>query len=152
MTASDSDLVLRSRSGDRVAFTALVGRYRDRFLRYARHMLADQEDAEEVVQDTLVRAYRALDRCEPQRGPVLQSSCRPDVLDARTSGAVAHGKRYRLSVMKLVERGVCAGRLTKEILVAVACDNESKAFVSDEPLDGAADCGHVYSLNNHRSS
>ena len=67
VTASDSDLVLRSRSGDRVAFTALVGRYRDRFLRYARHMLADQEDAEEVVQDTLVRAYRALDRCEPQR-------------------------------------------------------------------------------------
>ncbi len=67
VTASDSDLVLRSRDGDRGAFAALVGRYRDRFLRHARHMLGDQEDAEEVVQDTLVRAYRALDRCEPQR-------------------------------------------------------------------------------------
>lgn len=67
VTASDADLVLRARDGDRGAFAALVGRYRDRFLRYARHMLADQEDAEEAVQDTLVRAYRALDRCEPQR-------------------------------------------------------------------------------------
>lgn len=64
---SDADLVVRARAGDREAFAHLVARYRDRFVRYARHMLGNREDAEEAVQDALIRAYRALERCEPQR-------------------------------------------------------------------------------------
>lgn len=64
---SDAELVVRARAGDREAFGLLVARYRDRFVRFARHMLGNREDAEEAVQDALVRAYRSLDRCEPQR-------------------------------------------------------------------------------------
>jgi RNA polymerase sigma-70 factor (ECF subfamily) len=64
---SDGELVDRSRAGDLGAFSALVGRHRDRFLRYATHMLGSAEDAEEAVQDALVRAYRSLAGCTPDR-------------------------------------------------------------------------------------
>lgn len=67
VTPSDADLVMRSRDGDRAAFAALVTRYRGRFLRFAHHMLGNQEDAEEAVQDALVRAWKALSQCDPQR-------------------------------------------------------------------------------------
>ena len=61
---SDADLVRQVLNGDVEAFSGLVGRYRDRSARYATRLLGSAEDAEEVVQDTFVRAYRALGRCE----------------------------------------------------------------------------------------
>jgi RNA polymerase sigma-70 factor, ECF subfamily len=63
----DAEIVRRVRAGDTAAFAVLVARYRDRLGRYAVHMLGDREDAEEVVQDAFVRAYRSLARCEEDR-------------------------------------------------------------------------------------
>lgn len=78
---SDAEIVRRVRAGDTAAFAVLVARYRDRLGRYAVHMLGDREDAEEVVQDAFVRAYRSLARCEEDRfGPwlfgILVNRCR----------------------------------------------------------------------------
>jgi RNA polymerase sigma-70 factor (ECF subfamily) len=65
---SDADLVRRVLAGDIGAYAALVARYRDRLGRYAVHMLGNREDAEEALQDTFVRGYRSLVRCDdPQR-------------------------------------------------------------------------------------
>lgn len=65
---SDSVLVQQVLDGDSGAYSLLVGRYRDRYGRFAVHMLGAEEDAEEALQDTFVRAYRALGRCEdPER-------------------------------------------------------------------------------------
>lgn len=64
---SDGELVVRARGGDLDAFAALIARYRDRFVRYAKHMLGTREDAEEAVQDAFVRAFRALEQCDPDR-------------------------------------------------------------------------------------
>lgn len=61
---SDADLVRRVLAGDAAAYSGLVARYRDRLGRYAVHMLGNREDAEEVLQDTFVRAYRSLGRCD----------------------------------------------------------------------------------------
>jgi RNA polymerase sigma-70 factor (ECF subfamily) len=59
------DRVLR---GDAEAFGVLVARYRDKYARYAFHMLGNREDAEEALQDAFTRAYRSLARCEdPER-------------------------------------------------------------------------------------
>lgn len=60
----DEALVQRVLAGDTEAYAVLVGRYRDRFARYALHMLGTREDAEEALQDAFIRAYRALARCE----------------------------------------------------------------------------------------
>src|SRR6266480_3531407 len=65
---SDAALVRRVQAGDTGAYADLVARYRDRLGRYALHMLGNREDAEEVLQDAFVRAYRSLARCEdPER-------------------------------------------------------------------------------------
>jgi RNA polymerase sigma-70 factor (ECF subfamily) len=64
---SDGELATRVRRGDLDAFAVLIGRYQARFVRYARYMLGNEEDAEEAVQDAFVRAYRAIDRCDPDR-------------------------------------------------------------------------------------
>ncbi|HEX6534232.1 MAG TPA: RNA polymerase sigma factor [Gemmatimonadaceae bacterium] len=61
---SDADLVHRARAGDEVAFARIVARYRDRYARFALHMLGSAADAEDVLQDTFVRAYRSLGRCD----------------------------------------------------------------------------------------
>lgn len=68
MELSDADAVRRVLAGDVAAFETLVARYRDRYARYAVHMLGSREDAEEAVQDAFVRAYRSLARCDdPER-------------------------------------------------------------------------------------
>jgi len=65
---SDGEVVRRVLAGEVDAFAALVVRHRERMVRYARHMMGDLDEAEDVVQDAFVRAYRALPRCaEPDR-------------------------------------------------------------------------------------
>lgn len=64
----DAAIVRRVLGGDVDAYAGLVARYRDRFARFAVHMLGDREDAEEAVQDAFVRAYRSLAACrDPSR-------------------------------------------------------------------------------------
>src|SRR5258706_12334008 len=68
MESSDAELVSRVLQGDVNAYGSLVSRYRDRYARYAVHMLGNREDAEEALQDAFTRAYRSLARCEdPER-------------------------------------------------------------------------------------
>lgn len=66
--SSDAVIVARVVRGDVEAFAVLVERYRDRYARYAFHMLGNRQDAEEALQDAFTRAYRSLARCEdPER-------------------------------------------------------------------------------------
>jgi RNA polymerase sigma-70 factor (ECF subfamily) len=66
--SSDAVIVARVLRGDVESFRVLVERYRDRYARYAVHMLGNHEDAEEALQDAFTRAYRSLSRCEdPER-------------------------------------------------------------------------------------
>jgi RNA polymerase sigma-70 factor, ECF subfamily len=68
MESSDAVLVARVLHGEVNAYGALVSRYRDKYARYAVHMLGNREDAEEALQDAFTRAYRSLARCEdPER-------------------------------------------------------------------------------------
>ncbi len=56
-------LVQRVLSGDVDAFATMVARFRPRFGRYALRMVGTREDAEEALQDALVRIYRGLGAC-----------------------------------------------------------------------------------------
>ncbi len=56
----DQQLVGMVQQGDRCAFDRLVTRYRGRLLRLILRIVHDPADAEDVLQDTLVRAYRAI--------------------------------------------------------------------------------------------
>jgi RNA polymerase sigma factor (sigma-70 family) len=58
---SDDDLVARFRAGDETAFTEIHRRFRSPLIAFARRMLhGSGHDAEDVVQDSLIRAYRGL--------------------------------------------------------------------------------------------
>lgn len=59
-TMTDEALVRRVLEGDGHAFTELVDRHAGACLRFATRMLGSVEDAEDVTQDALYRAYRAL--------------------------------------------------------------------------------------------
>jgi RNA polymerase sigma factor (sigma-70 family) len=56
----DEKLVELVRQGNDAAFEALVRRYEGKLLAFCRHMLRSNEDAEDVMQDVLARAYRGL--------------------------------------------------------------------------------------------
>lgn len=59
---TDEELVLLARQGDPDAFDQLVARHQSAVFRAALAALRVREDAEEVAQDTFVRAWNALGR------------------------------------------------------------------------------------------
>jgi RNA polymerase sigma-70 factor, ECF subfamily len=59
---SDAEYVRRVLAGDVDAFSTLVDRYYDRCARFAVRMLGNRDDAEDALQATFIRAYRALGR------------------------------------------------------------------------------------------
>jgi RNA polymerase sigma-70 factor (ECF subfamily) len=63
----DPSTVSRAKLGDIGAFTAIVEAYYARCLRFARAVLQNPDDAEDMVQDTFVRLYRALPRYEERQ-------------------------------------------------------------------------------------
>jgi len=58
--AREDALLKAFRSGDDTAFDALIGMYSAKLYKVAYALLGSRQDAEEVVQDTFLRAYRAL--------------------------------------------------------------------------------------------
>ncbi len=60
--ASDElSLVELAKAGDATAFTELVKRYDKKIFRLAKHITQNDEDAEDVLQETFLKAYEHLD-------------------------------------------------------------------------------------------
>src|SRR5436309_14311150 len=64
---TDAELVAHAVAGDVGAFEGLVARHHAACLRFAAHMLGDRIEAEDVVQETLLRAYRSLGRYQERQ-------------------------------------------------------------------------------------
>lgn len=58
--ADDRRAITRCLSGDLDAFAEVVARHQDRLMWTAYHILGDREEAADAVQETFLRAYRAL--------------------------------------------------------------------------------------------
>ena len=59
---TDAELVAKVLEGRAEAFATLVGRYHDGCARLAYRLLGNRQDAEDALQESLLRAYRALGR------------------------------------------------------------------------------------------
>lgn len=62
--AAEAALVERARHGDRVAFEELVRRHADRLYAVVLRFVASTDEAEEVTQETFLRAWRSIGRFE----------------------------------------------------------------------------------------
>ena len=56
----EAPLVLRAREGDPGAFTELVNRYQRKIFRLAKNITQNDEDAEDVLQESFLKAYEHL--------------------------------------------------------------------------------------------
>src|SRR5687767_4360560 len=66
---TDRELVEAARGGDADAFGALVRRHQKRIFRLASHLLRSAAEAEDVTQETFVRAYGALEKFDGRSEP-----------------------------------------------------------------------------------
>lgn len=62
----EAALTAQARNGDAQAFTALVNRYQRKIFRLAKHITQNDEDAEDVLQETFLKAYSHLDEFQGQ--------------------------------------------------------------------------------------
>ena len=104
MHADDVAAVAKARDGDQDAFRGLVERHSRSIYRLAYRMTGRPEDAEDVVQDTFVRAYRQLGRFEARSNFAtwlyrIGFNCSIDYMRARPhrESAEAHDTLERLS-------------------------------------------------------
>ena len=123
VSQTDAALVQRALAGDQAAYAELMARHRRRLERYAWFLLGNREDAEEALQDTFLRAFRGLDRCqEPSRVGnwmfrILVNRCRSrlakadlidrgSAADAAFAAAPAEGEWLRGEWREEIERAL----------------------------------------------
>lgn len=97
---SEPDLIVRARQGDQAAWDELVRSNQQAAFRLAYLILGDADDAEDVAQEALIRAFRAFDRFDPAR------SFRPWLLGITSN--LAHNRlrsigRYLAALRRLVQ-------------------------------------------------
>jgi RNA polymerase sigma-70 factor (ECF subfamily) len=88
MEASEFALVERAQAGDHEAYGALVERHSRAVFRLAYRITGQEQDAEDVVQDAFLRAYRQIGRFEARSSfgtwlYRIAANCAHDLLRAR---------------------------------------------------------------------
>ena len=140
METSDATAIDRARGGDSDAFRQLVERHSQPVFRVAYRMTGNQHDADDVVQETFLRAYRTLDRFEERANfstwlHRIAINCSLDLLRARGR----HDKQYGGDVEVLdpssdapePDRIALSAELQQHVAAAMKrlSDNERTAFV-----------------------
>jgi RNA polymerase sigma-70 factor (ECF subfamily) len=143
MEMTDAAAVSRARAGDGDAFRTLVDRHSHAVFRVAYRMTGNEHDADDVVQETLLRAYRQLARFEERAnfGTWLHRiaiNCSLDLLRARGRADSRYGGDPESAELTGAarqdpqqDRLLLSAELQKEVAVAMErlSGNERTAFV-----------------------
>jgi RNA polymerase sigma-70 factor, ECF subfamily len=137
LSVEEPILVMAAKMGDRAAREQILERHRASITQHAKRMLRSPEDAEDAVQETFVKAFRALASFDPSRplSPWLMricTNCCVDIIRSRkTQPESLEGHEYALCDEKaevgvgaenrlLVERiKEAVGRLPKQYREAI---------------------------------
>ncbi len=65
MSLDDNNLVERARAGDDTAFAVLFEQFHAPILNYLHRMVSDRALAEDLAQDTFIKAYKSLPKTKP---------------------------------------------------------------------------------------
>src|SRR5687767_13240842 len=102
-TLDDASLVALARSGDAGAFRTIMRRHNRRLYRVARGLLGDDTEAEDVVQDSYLKAFRALDGF---RGDASLATWLTRITMNEALGRVRRRRpQVSLNVLELIEKG-----------------------------------------------
>jgi RNA polymerase sigma-70 factor, ECF subfamily len=121
MDASErATALIRARQGDEEAFGALVQQHSRRVFQLAFRMMGNEQDAEDVVQESLLRAYRQLGHFQARAdfGTWLYriaANCAVDTMRGRQ-----HRMRARTEALDETAPALAAGRPGPERLAASA--------------------------------
>ena len=90
MGSHDAAVIARVRAGDREAFRELVERYSEMVFRLAYRFAGNQDDADDIVQEAFLRAYRGLEKFEGSASFStwlyrIATNCALDMLERRKS-------------------------------------------------------------------
>ena len=64
---NEAEQVICARQGDQAAWLVLVRQHQTAVFRFAYLLVGDRDDAADVAQEAFIRAFRALDRFDPER-------------------------------------------------------------------------------------
>ena len=67
MIQTDSEIITRCQRGDKAAFREVVQSYQRMVFSLSLKMLADEEEAKDVVQETFIRVWRGIRSYDPQK-------------------------------------------------------------------------------------
>jgi len=143
LVESDVFLVERAQAGDREAFRMLVERHSRSVFRLAFRLTGNEHDADEVVQESFIKAHRQLPRFEARSSFStwlyrIASNCAVDLLRARRSYEPIDGEggEMTLAAASLTrapeqDQMVMSGQIQSRIRAAMVglTQREREAFV-----------------------
>lgn len=106
--ASDEQLMARTSAGDRSAFSQLVDRHRDPLVAYLARLTGSRDRAEDLGQETFLRAYRFAERYR-EEGHFKAYLYRIATNLARTEARTERRRRFFAPLFRLVELGEDSG-------------------------------------------
>lgn len=130
-TASDQDLVARALEGHEQAYTELVRRYERSVHSLIYRIVRDREAANDLVQDTFVKAFEALDTFRPE------SSFSPWIIKIANNTALNYVRRTRLDPLALSP--MTPGSVTPTALPLAERSNSAPMRVDRRALNQALD-------------
>ena len=143
MAGIDAAAVTRARTGDREAFRELVERHSRHLFRLAYRMTGNEEDAEDVVQETFLRAYKSLAKFEGQAefGTWLHriaANCAIDVLRRRPPAAASFPIEAVVEAGGSVETGAAFGGPERDLFAADVRRKLAASLEALSPMERAA--------------
>lgn len=139
MPLTDAAAVARARDGDSEAFRLLVERHSRAVFRVAHRMTGSAQDAEDVVQETFLKAYRQLGRFESRANfstwlHRIAVNCSIDLIRARRSRETSHDASD-LELLGVGDAGGDAGSLSPERLM-LSAEVQDRVQAAMEALSG----------------